>query len=53
MRTSGTEKRQFLYVEDCCKCFEILMNDKIKDKYFDVSSFQWITIKEVAEISSI
>jgi nucleoside-diphosphate-sugar epimerase len=54
MRTSGEEKRQFLYVEDCCKCFEILMNDfdKIEDKCLDVSSFKWITIKEVAEIVS-
>ena len=51
MRTTGDELRQFLYVDDCSKCMEILMNkfDEIDDKEIDVSSFKWISIADVAK----
>lgn len=54
MLTSGAEKRQFLYVTDCCECMEILMNNfyAIQDKNFDVSSFVWTKIIDVAQIIS-
>ena len=54
MRTNGEEKRQFLYVADCCKCFDMIMKNfnTIENKSFDISSFEWFTIKDIAEIIS-
>jgi nucleoside-diphosphate-sugar epimerase len=54
MSTTGDEVRQFLYVEDCCKCLNIIMDrfDEIEEKQLDVSSFKWTSIKEIAEIVS-
>jgi len=51
--TDGTEKRQFLYVEDCCEALEILMNkcDTLDNKLtFDISSYEWSTILEIANL---
>ena len=52
MRTNGEEQRQFLYVKDCCECLNILMHgfDKIENKSFDVSSFEWVRISDLADI---
>jgi len=52
MCTTGEELRQFLYVDDCCRCINIIMErfDEIKDRQFDVSSFLWVKIKDVAGI---
>jgi nucleoside-diphosphate-sugar epimerase len=52
MRTSGEEMRQFLYVEDCCKCFHTIMEKfgEIESNKLDVSNFEWTNIKNVAEI---
>jgi len=52
MKTNGDESRQFLYVDDCCKCLNILMNefDSIEEKSFDVSSFKWVRIYDVARM---
>jgi nucleoside-diphosphate-sugar epimerase len=52
MKTNGEELRQFLFVMDCCKCMEEIMNhfDEIDERQFDVSSFKWTSIKGVAEI---
>jgi nucleoside-diphosphate-sugar epimerase len=52
MLTTGEEARQFLYVEDCCECLNILMNrfTEIKSKRLDVSSFEWIKIRDLAEM---
>jgi len=52
MQTTGEESRQFLYVEDCCECLSILMNkfNELDSNEYDVSSFEWITIKDVAYI---
>lgn len=54
MRTTGEEKRQFLYVSDCCKCFDMIMKNfnTIENKSIDISSFEWVTIKDIAEIIS-
>lgn len=45
MRTTGEEMRQFLYVDDCCECLEMMMTLK---ENFDVSSFEWVRIKDLA-----
>jgi nucleoside-diphosphate-sugar epimerase len=52
MRTNGDESRQFLYVDDCCKCVSIIMNkfNKIEEKKLDVSSFEWIRIYDIARM---
>jgi nucleoside-diphosphate-sugar epimerase len=52
MSTTGEEVRQFLYVDDCCKCMNIIMDrfNDIKEKQLDVSNFKWIKIKDIAEI---
>ena len=48
--TTGEERRQFLYVTDCCDCLDILMNTPTEKKSFDVSSFEWLRIIDLAEI---
>lgn len=55
MRTDGEEKRQFLHSDDCSEALEIIMNeyDKIdRRKNLDITSFEWVKIKEVADIVS-
>ena len=53
MLTSGTEKRDFLYVDDCCESIETIIqnfnNSEIPD-LIDVASFEYTTIKELAEL---
>jgi len=50
MLTDGQERRQFLYVMDCCKCLNIVMNRfrGIKEDKLDVTSFEWRSIKDIA-----
>lgn len=52
MRTTGRESRQFLYATDCAKClYEIAKNHSIhREMSYDVTSFKWNTISEVADI---
>ena len=53
MLTDGKEKRQFLYVGDCCECLLILAKsyDEIpRDKELHVTNFKWHSILEVAEM---
>jgi nucleoside-diphosphate-sugar epimerase len=52
MATSGEESRQFLYVDDCCKCLNIIMNKytELSKNEYDVSSYQWVNIKDLAKI---
>lgn len=54
MKTSGDESRQFLYVDDCCKCMNIIMNkfNEIEEKQLDVSGFEWMKIIDLAKIIS-
>jgi len=54
MQTNGEEARQFLYVDDCCKCLNILMENfnNIEEKHFDVSSFIWVKIIDLAKLIS-
>jgi nucleoside-diphosphate-sugar epimerase len=51
----GTDERQFLYVDDCCECLEMLMNkyDEIdKSNSISISNFKWNNILDVANIIS-
>ena len=51
MMTDGTEERQFLYAEDCCKGLETVMecyNDFKVDDPLHITSFRSDTIKDVA-----
>jgi len=53
MITDGSEIRQLLHTEDCCKCLDILSknyNSLDKEKNYHISSFEWSTILEVAKI---
>ncbi len=53
--TNGLEKKQFLYVEDCCEgLYEIAMrfDDLRKYEIIDLSSFSWITVYKVGQIIS-
>ena len=52
MMTDGTEERQFLYAEDCCKALKIIMKkyDEFKsDNPLHITSFRNNSILEVAE----
>ena len=55
MMTDGTEERQFLYAEDCCRGLETIMEcytDFKPEDELHLTSFHWTTIKEVAQIIS-
>ena len=55
MRTSGAERRQFLYVEDCCEALLALSkkyNDISRQEQLHISSFVWTSIENVAQIVS-
>ena len=55
MLTDGSERRQFLYVDDCCECLYLLSKkyDIIdKTREYHVTSFQWNSIRQIADIIS-
>ena len=55
MLTDGSERRQFLHVDDCCDCLYIMSKEYNKlDKFkeYHVTSYNWSTIIEVANIIS-
>jgi len=55
MRTDGEESRQFLFAEDCAECLLNLTNqyNKLdKTQNYHITSFEWITIKEIGLIIS-
>lgn len=55
MRTTGDENRQFLFVDDCSEALLqwcINYSSISKDEYLDITSFNWNTIYEVAQIIS-
>ena len=55
MMTDGTEERQFLYAEDCCRGLETIMEcytDFKPEDELHLTSFHWNTIKDVAHIIS-
>ena len=53
MSTDGSEKRQFLYVDDCSECLIKMAEqyDSIpRDKNLHIASFQWNSILDMAKI---
>ena len=54
MRTKGIEERQFLHVDDCVRAILSWVNDEWDDpsQYYDITSFEWNTIRDVADIVS-
>ena len=55
MISDGSELRQFLYANDCCGCLLTLSNlysELSRDEEYHISSFEWNSIMEIAEIVS-
>lgn len=53
--TTGKEKRQFLYIQDCCEVFYLLVKNYemfAGGNSVHISSFKWVSIEEVAQIVS-
>lgn len=53
MLTDGTEERQFLHADDCCRALVTLAEryaDVPRDKELHITNFEWTTILEVAHI---
>lgn len=53
MLTDGTEERQFLHADDCCRALVTLAErytDISRDQELHITSFEWTTILEVADI---
>jgi len=54
MRTSGEEERQFLHVDDCNRAL-LQWLDNVwddRDQYYDITSFSWHSIRDIALIIS-
>jgi nucleoside-diphosphate-sugar epimerase len=51
LMTDGSEERQFLYVDDCCDCFNTILenyDDLVKHQTpIHVSSFKWVSVLEL------
>ena len=54
MLTNGEETRQFLHAEDCSRALYMISKDseKFSGLSLDVTSFEWTSIKEIADIVS-
>lgn len=56
MLTTGQEQRQFLHVEDCCRCLYILSEkyDTLsRNEEYHITNFEWTSIIDVAhEVAS-
>lgn len=51
----GLEERQFLFVDDCCECLIMIMENYNQfniGKPIDISSFEWSSILDVANVVS-
>ena len=49
LMTDGSEQRQFIHIDDLCSAVERVSINSLKGP-FDISSFSWISIMEVAQI---
>lgn len=50
MMTTGEEMRQFIYMDDVYEAFYAAMDQKLTDGLYDVTSFEWVSIKSIADI---
>jgi len=49
MLTTGIELRQFIYIDDVCDALYLTCKSNYKN-ISDITSFEWISIKEIADI---
>lgn len=49
MLTTGEELRQFIHIDDVCEAWYLALENNVKGKH-DVTSFEWVKVREVAEI---
>lgn len=50
MMTTGEEKRQFIHITDACAGVYHIMENNRTDAIYDITSFEWVTIKKFADI---
>ncbi|HVY72530.1 MAG TPA: NAD(P)-dependent oxidoreductase [Candidatus Paceibacterota bacterium] len=50
MMTTGEERRQFTHVLDVCEALHLILEQKLHGAVYDLTTFEWITIREVADI---
>jgi nucleoside-diphosphate-sugar epimerase len=56
MMTAGQEQRQFLHADDCSRallhwCENYNLYDK--DQYIDITSFEWTSIRQIADLIAV
>ena len=49
MLTTGLERRQFVHIDDVCRAFHLALSTKL-DGVYDITSFEWVTVRKVAQI---
>lgn len=49
MLTTGEEFRQFIHINDICRALEMAATSP-QGSLYDVTSFEWISVKQIAEI---
>jgi nucleoside-diphosphate-sugar epimerase len=49
MLTTGTEMRQFIYIDDVCRGFHRALTDRATGVY-DITTFEWCSVLETANI---
>ena len=49
MMTSGEKRKQFVHIDDVCRAMQMAF-DLSPDGIYDITSFEWITIFDVAQI---
>jgi len=56
MLTTGEEQRQFLHVDDCCRCLYVLSekySTLSREEEYHITNFEWTSIMDIAkEVSS-
>lgn len=50
MLTNGKEMRQFVHIDDSILAYQKIMDEKIRGGIYDITSFRWTSIREVADI---
>ena len=50
MMTTGEEKRQFIHIQDACEGLHHVLENNLDDAVYDLTSFEWSTIRYVADI---
>jgi nucleoside-diphosphate-sugar epimerase len=50
MLTTGEETRQFVHIEDICEGLYHVLDKKLHGKVYDLSSFEWSSVREVADL---